>query len=59
MPLSPNSRGIYERMLATAKAQLVTSEWEIELAHGRATPSEEAIAYAIEEDQGDELETKG
>ena len=49
MPLSPNAQAIYERLLASARAQLDPSAWEAELAHGRAMSVEQAVAYAADQ----------
>lgn len=51
MVLDPDDRVVYEQGIAAARAQLTEEEFEKAWAEGRAMNMEQAIEYALEEDQ--------
>ena len=52
LQLGPADRELHESHLAAARSQLGEVVWEEMLAEGRAMTTEEAVAYALEEDAG-------
>ncbi len=43
----------YERNLASARAQMEHAAWQVAWAEGQAMSMEQAIAYALEETEGE------
>jgi hypothetical protein len=52
-PASPEDRTEYERDIVAAHAQLNEATWQAGWAEGRAMTMEQAIAYALEESEGE------
>jgi hypothetical protein len=50
-PLEPGERALQEPYLAAARSQLDETSWQEAWAQGRAMTLEEAISYALEEEE--------
>jgi predicted ATPase len=59
VPLPPPERQRCERPLAAARAQLSTTEWEAAWREGRRMPFEQALQYAVEDDEGRRTKDEG